>query len=710
MVHSMRRAVIGLVALAAALIGGAAPAEPFLPAPGAPCPRCAALIVSDGGAGAAALARIATALEGRGVALTLLERPPPHALIHAVREMLAGPGRDAGARLLIVLAGRVEPVNGQALFTAAPPGRLTAEGVPGLALAPLFDDLGGLAARTALILDAALPAGLPVALAPEGEGAGPFLAVGRGDAALAGTMETALNRSVGLALSDLAAALAGKARVGWLRVVRTEPSGLPEMSGGLIGSGASPFALPGIGDLALPAPPAPPDASGAADRCARLATDPAERAGGTDLAAIDAAAAARACLGALLAAPGEALLAHRYARALEAGGNAARARHFYERAERTGHAPAGLALGRLDLAEALAARDRPEAAEFDAAMRRGLDRIERAAEAGLAAAALFYRDLAADPGLSARYRLGPEARVAGLLRRAARASPEAALALADLIAARPDPGERALREALGLYEQAAAADVPGARAGLDAVRATLDARLRDRAAEKRLADCDRLLRFEVMAVETTVDLAADLSSGEAASVKARRIDTVLRRTDLAAAIRACEIAMADADAPADLVARYAALLRWIAGQNLSASLPETGDWIALARRAADAGDPAGLYLEGFVRMGLAYRHRDGRPDLAREMAEAAIERYGAAHRAGVAQAGYLLATMHLQPVWSRVGFVKRPFEAVRILEELQARAPRARRLLIDVYRGADGYAHLDAVHDPRRARELELTQ
>jgi hypothetical protein len=116
-----------------------------------------------------------------------------------------------------------------------------------------------------------------------------------------------------------------------------------------------------------------------------------------------------------------------------------------------------------------------------------------------------------------------------------------------------------------------------------------------------------------------------------------------------------------------------------------------------------------LYLRGWAGMirGSALLREGREPEAARQAA-AAEESFRAAAEGGIAQAAFLGARMHLSGGWADLpGFRQEPRSALAMLEAVQARAPRARALLVEIYEGSERYRHLDGLRSPARARELK---
>ncbi|GMG85333.1 hypothetical protein LNKW23_45530 [Paralimibaculum aggregatum] len=704
-----RAARIAALALAAALgcaLGPAAARAELLPAPGAPCAACYALVADLAGNDRTAALR-AEALEARGYEVTRLDAPPAHRLHHHLDRLFRIGGAEPGARLVLWLSGAAEPAAGGGaglalVFPAAPPapGAPAGQGAGGLDLRYLLRLARESAAAEALIvLDAALPGDAPLPLAAEaGAGAPARVLVTRspGRATPLGPVFEALTTPPApVALEAVRVGFDAVARAGWLVAPeevaaprRTAPTG-PGIGG--LGEGARAVPVPPLAALRAPGVESPPpDLAGAGPLCDRLAadpSDPATRGTGVPDDRLDGPAAAQACGAAMLGQPGEPRYAYQYARGLAKLRRTAEALRWLRRAADLGHLPAVYTYGVVMHGNG-AGQD----------PRLGLALIERAAQQMFLPAVYRYADIAergqgADP-----------ARAAAFLRQAARAGDaSAALRLADRLAGDPARGEAEEAEALALYRLAMGAGLARAREGAEAMERALAARNTMAAA----ARCDRLLDFDIMAIEDYLDLPTAESWRP---VVQARVERALGRIDRSSLLERCaELVHAPGTEPAVLAKIGYAM--WKVGEELSGTeitLRSGENWTDVVSIAAAGGEPTALYLEGLSRMLFAIRYLGaGKTVEAGDRSFRASASFAAAHAAGIAQAGYYYGLLNLNGSFADLpGFRPDPQAALRVLEPLAARAPRARALLCDVYSGAGKYRHLNYLQDPRRASRL----
>lgn len=704
--RAVRGGAVAAAALAA-LLGGPGARADLVPAPGQTCSACYALLIDLGGASQlASLADREAALSARGYEVLALERPASHRLHHQIDQLLRRRGAEPGARLVLWISGGVEAAEGGGLalrFAAPTPpsGAPAGSGVSGLDLRHLLRQLRASAApETLLVLDAPIPgeAALPIAASPEAGASSRHLIVTQaaGGAPLGAVFEALMAQPAALGLEAARSGFAAVGRVGYLADQAPRPNTAPTapttgMLGGL-GPGAGRIPVPDAGLLVGPGLEiGPRDFSGLGARCDQLAADPSDPASqgrGVPDDRLDGRSAVAACGPAMLAAPSQPRFAYQYARGLANLGRVQEALHWLVRAAELGHLPAIYAYGVVRLGDG-----------------RGAARAEAVAAIGQAAESLYppavhrFADLA-EQGI-------PEAdrrRAAALLRRAARARDNlAAFRLAEWLAKDPGRTEAMEIEAEGLYAQAARAGIEGARAGLDAMRQAVAKRKVGATA----ARCSELLTFDVMAIEDYLSLPV---GQKWRPVVQRRVEQRLSGISRAQLLERCSPLVGETGADPALLAKMGYAM-WKVGEVLEGreiTLRSGEDWTDVVGRAASGGEPAGLYLEGLYRMLFMIRHlQEGKAADAGKRASGASRSFLAAHERGVAQAGYYYALINLNANFSGLpGFRPDPRRAVDVLARLAPRAPRAERMVCDVYLGAQKFAHLGHLRDPAGARRL----
>ncbi len=706
MIGRRTRRALGAVAVAvAAALCAPAGAEPILPAPGERCRGCYAVVVDLAQTpGLTSAERRAEALAARGFDVVRLDRPSAHRLIHHALKLFRERGAERDARLVFWYSGPVEggAEDGLALLLPAAPdagGAPLGSGVPGLDLRRLLALAGESAAAEALLLlDAPIPAEAPLPLAESPEaGAGPRLLLTRASGGpLAPLLDTALSADGAIELAGLAERLSGLARLGYLGegdgAGRQAPAARPDPALPL--GAAREIEIPTDFDTAGLAAPAP-RLEDQARLCDRLAADPEApetRGRGRPLERVDGTAALEACRAAMLAEPETLRFAYQYARALIALGRAGEAVPWLERAARLGHLPSQFAYG---------------AALFDGRgtrqdQRAGLGFIERAAEQGYAPAVRRLAEIAMRP----EGRFIDRTKLRDLLRQAAREDPASALALGELIERSPDRTERMEREALRYFEDAEAAGLAAGRAGADRMREAI----RNRQREDVAAACARLLDFDVMAIESMLGLDPDGEGWQ--TVVSRRAERALARVDGGRAVRDCAKLLEVEGADPALLAKLGYLLfrADMAGAPKALPTPERQNVFDVIGIAAERRDPTGLYLQGYLRLVLTFQALRSQDEWeAGKRASLASENLLAAYESGVAQAGYFYGLLNLQGLFAELpGFRADPGRAKAILERLEPRSPMARRILVKLYGGAEGYRHLPAFRDPEGLRRLQF--
>lgn len=700
---SVARRIAGVAALTGALYASGAwdarAQEGFFATEADGCDACYALVVRREGAPAEA-DTLTEHLERRGFDVTPLAEPPAYRLIHHVNRLFRVLGADPKARLVFYYAGE-SVTRGRAQYLTAADTGTHGEDAPGMDALEI-GHVAHLARESAagsvlIVFDARLPgaATLPHRLAVQPEpGQKQRLVVATGDRSAAGREMVA--EIAGLLAVDAAVPLgAVQAALNWTGIsgylpkdalAQAQTVGLPTTGFPITGVRGAGLRLPDLQNAVGPrlerVPPADPRALIAA--CDRLAGHPKDLAsrGGSGTVS-DPASAMAACKGAIVEAPQELRFAYQYGRALQAAKRLEAAQRWLERAA-GGHAPAqfdlAMMMGNADPARAVALIKRSATALFWPAVEWLVTNSLKYPDSGL---------------LSAR-------EVQDLLAKATPEQPEAAMMLGGILERQQPASETVLKKALDYYRIALKGRVGGAKEAVLRLEKAL-------IPKDPVGACDKLLSFDVVERLSFLDLPKHMSAKQ--ELRSRRV-LLLRDVDTAAAVKQCDplfprdrirrgdtswITAHGKEIPISLWVRYAFLLQVMDSEKVG-DPGITRTYTFIMKAASDAGDPAGMYLQGLYEFKFVSKD----PYLV-GVVERLFER---AYRGGIREAGYYVARLHVMPAFAVSEHIHQDArKAVQILESLMP-SPAAAKELIKIHDG--GYKTVPRRYrDPSRARFLK---